>query len=82
MLKPSRPPDSAIPRSTALDLLRLAAWKLDGLAWETITGRLDSSMASRVLRSALWDMSISMPTRFISRITWRPKRLMPLSSLS
>ncbi|MCY1464423.1 hypothetical protein D9M71_824430 [compost metagenome] len=60
----------------------MAAWKLDGLAWEMITGRLDSSMACRVLRSALCDMSISMPTRFISAITWRPKRLMPLSSCS
>ena len=68
--------------STRSDLLRLAGWKLSGLAWEMITGRLDSSMASRVERSALWDMSMTMPTRFISRITWRPKRVMPLSSAS
>ena len=40
-----------------------------GLAWVMVIGREDISIASRVERSAEWLMSITMPTRFISRIT-------------
>ncbi len=45
-------------------------------------GRSEISIASRVERVAEWLMSTTMPTRFISRITCRPMRVMPGSSAS
>ena len=41
--------------------------------WEKITGAVDVSSASRIVVAATCERSTSMPSRFISRTTSRPK---------
>lgn len=41
--------------------------------WEKITGATEVSSASRMVVAATCDRSTSMPSRFISRTTSRPK---------
>ena len=76
------PPLSASARSTRADLLRTFSWRNIGLAWLIATGRAEAAIASSVVRSPLCDRSITMPTRFISAMTSRPKRVRPESSAS
>ena len=76
------PPLSASAASTRSDLLRSAGWKRAGLAWVIAIGRSEISIASSVERSALCDMSMTSPTRFISAIASRPMRVIPGSSAS
>ena len=42
-------------------------------------GRAECCMASRVDRSAEWDISTTSPTRFISETTSRPILVSPVS---
>ncbi|MCY1308014.1 hypothetical protein D9M70_579890 [compost metagenome] len=74
------PPADASAFITVSDLLRSAAAHECGLAWLMVMGRSDRSIASSVERSPEWLMSITSPTRFISLITSRPMRVMPLST--
>ena len=76
------PPRAASALISASDLLRTLSSQKFGLAWVIEIGRAERSIDSRVVRSDECDMSISMPTRFISLITSRPMRVMPVSSVS
>ena len=76
------PPLSPSAFRTVSDLLRRAGCQKAGLAWVMAIGRSEQSMASRVERSAEWDMSTTRPTRFISFTAWRPMRVRPGSSAS
>ncbi len=76
------PPLSFSASSTRSDLLRATLCQLAGLAWVMAIGRCESRIASSVDRSAECDMSITMPSRFISPITSRPMRVMPASAAS
>ena len=75
-------PLSASARRMSSDLLRSAGCQRFGLACVMVIGRLEISIASKVERSAEWLMSTTSPTRFISRMTSRPMRVMPGSSAS
>ena len=46
--------------------------------WDAIIGLVATSIESQNVLSDTWEMSTTMPSRFISRITSRPKRLRPL----
>ena len=69
---PMTPPLAASLRMASSVLSR--GWSLSArqLEWVTAIGPLDSSMASRVVRSPEWETSISMPTSFIFWMIWAP----------
>ncbi len=45
--------------------------------WLKTTGATVVSRAARITSGDTWERSTNMPSRFISRTTWRPKSLSP-----
>ncbi len=41
------------------------------------TGAFETASTSAIVFSETWEMSTSIPSRFISRTTWRPKSVRP-----
>ena len=60
------PPAAVSAFRTSSDLFLSAGCHQCGLAWVIAMGREEASIASSVERSAECDMSITIPTRFIS----------------
>ena len=74
------PPLSASRASTSSGTLR--GWSHTAYAeeWLKTTGAVAVSSASRMTSWLTWERSTSMPIRFISRTTSRPKSLSPPST--
>ena len=74
------PPLSASRARTSSGTLR--GWSQTAYAeeWLKITGAAAVSSASRITSWLTWERSTSIPIRFISRTTSRPKSLSPRSA--
>ena len=71
------PPFLARRESTSSGTLRGWSVTARALEWEKITGASDRSSTCRITAGETCEMSTSMPRRFISRTTSRPKGVRP-----
>ena len=74
------PPCPASVVSTSSGTLR--GWSQTARAelWLKIAGAAATARASRIVSAETWERSTSMPIRFISRTTSRPRSLSPRST--
>ena len=79
-LSPMTPPVAAHPRIASSRMLRPRCVRVHGLECEKITGFVETSNASIEVRWPQCDASTTMPTRFISATTARPKSVRPTSA--
>ncbi len=63
--------------STSSGALRTWSHKARHEECEKITGAAEAAIASRMVLGATWEMSTSIPIRFISATTSRPKSVRP-----
>ncbi len=71
------PPLAGSCASTSSGMLRGWSHIASEDEWEKITGAAETARASRIVVAATCERSTSMPMRFISRTTSRPKSLRP-----
>jgi len=71
------PPLAASRASTSSGTLRGWSHRARVEEWEKITGAVEVSSASCIVPGETWLRSTSIPRRFISRTTSRPKSLNP-----
>ena len=74
------PPLPASRASTSSGTLRGWVHSARAEEWEKITGTLETSMACRITSALTWLRSTSIPMRFISATTSRPKSDSPPSA--
>ena len=75
------PPLTVSRRSTSSGTLRGLSQTARALEWEKITGAADTSSAACMVAADTCDRSTSMPSRFISSTTERPKSAQPTLEL-
>ena len=74
------PPVAAHPLIWSSRMFRSWSQRRRAFEWEKMTGAVEASIASIVVRCPQWEQSTSIPTRFISRMTSRPNGVSPMSS--